>query len=213
MKNSMPFNVEPFNIGYQHRGLDKEATEESKSIVKETYRALKKRKKFFNFQLSFNPMEGHVLHPWNRDEKSEDAIVIKKMKSNPTMKFCGLSFTAKHGYEYKAVLNVPIIRRLVILRSMLNSRYSDIRREHKLSVEDVASMYCEDYYEEYKKTHKPVPNELTVAWYGAIAITSLFYIFMAWIMYIVSPTLTFTMIGIHGVVFAVYLIYLTFNKF
>ena len=43
MKNNVPFNVEPFNIGYQHKGLDKEATEESKSIVKETYHALKKR--------------------------------------------------------------------------------------------------------------------------------------------------------------------------
>lgn len=203
----------PFNIGYQHRGLDKEATEESKSIVKETYRALKKRKKFFNFQLSFNPMGGHVLHPWNRDEKSEDAIVIRNMKRNPTMKFCGLSFVAKHGHEDKAVINVPLIRRLVILRSMLYGRYSDIRREHKLSVEDVSSMYCEDYMEEYKKNHKPIPNELTVAWYGAIVITSISYITMMWVLYIVSPILTFTLLGMHSIVFAFYLIYLTFNKF
>jgi hypothetical protein len=206
-------NNTPFNIGYQNKGLSNEATEESKAIVKETYRALKKRKKFFNFQLSFNPMEGHVLSPWNRDEKSEDAIVIRNMKINPTMKFCGLSFMAKHGYEYKAVLNVPIIRRLVILRSMLDSSYNNIRREHKVSIKDVASMYCEDYYEEYKKTHKPVPNELTVAWYGAIAITSIFYITMMWVLYIVSPILTFTLLLMHSVVFAFYLIYLTFNKF
>lgn len=206
-------NNTPFNIGYQHTGLSSEATEESKAIVKETYRALKKRKKFFNYQLSFNPMEGHILKPFVRDEDSEDAIVTRNMKTNPVIKFCGLSFMVKHGHEHKAAINVPLIRRLVILRSMLYSRYSDIRKKHKLSVEDVTSMYCEDYMEEYKKTHKPLPNELTVTWYGAIAITSLFYIFMVWILYMVSPALTYTMIGLHVIVFAVFLGYLTFNKF
>ena len=141
-------NSTSFNIGYQHRGLNKEATEESKTIVKDTYRSLKKRKKFFNFQLSFNPMEGHILRPWNRDEKTEDAIVVKSMRSKPTMQFCGLTFIPKHGYEYKAALDVPIIRRLAILRSMLRSRYSDIPRIHKLSVADVLSVSCEDYFEE-----------------------------------------------------------------
>ena len=206
-------NRDSFNIGYQHKGLSKEATEESKTIVKETYRALKKRNKFFNFQLSFNPMQGHVLHPWNRDEKTEDAIAIKSIKSKPTIQFCGLSFIPRHGHEYKAVLNIPIIRKLTILRSMLSSRYSEIPRIHKLSVADVSSIYCEDYFEEYKKVHKPVMNELSFAWYLAIGITGLFYATMIWLLYLVSPSLAFTVLFIHSIVIAVYLVYFSFNKF
>ena len=206
-------NKSSFNIGYQHRGLNKEATEESKTIVKETYRSLKKRNKFFNFQLSFNPMEGHILRPWNRDEKTEDAIVVKSVRCKPTMQFCGLTFIPKHGYESKAVLDIPIIRKLAILRSMLSSRYSDIPRIHKLSVEDVLSVSCEDYFEEYKKAHKPVINELTFGWYLAMGITGLFYATMIWLLYLVSPSLVFTVLSIHFIVIAVYLVYFLFNKF
>jgi hypothetical protein len=135
------------------------------------------------------------------------------MKSHPTIKFCGLSFMAKHGYEYKAVLNVPIIRRLAILRSMLSNRYSDIPREHKLSIEDVLSIHCEDYFEEYKKVHKPVINELTFAWYLAMGITGLFYATMIWLLYLVSPGLAFTLLSIHCIVISVFLAFFTFNKF
>ena len=208
-------NKDSFNIAYQDKGLDKRATEESAAIVKDTYRALKKRNKFFNFQLSFKPLQGHVLDSFIHERRSETDFAAKNLSSTPVIKFCGLTYKLRKGVGRNIAVEVPIIRRLAIIRSMLYDNIGTFNSHspRMLTKEDVLSAFAEDYYEKHNKGKKKLPNELTVSWYIAIGLTCIFYALMIWALYQASPILAKSLLLLHIPVLFVYMIYTCFNKF
>ena len=206
-------NKEPFNIAYQSKGLDKNATEESTAVVKDTYRSLKKRNKFFNFQASFFPLQGHVTNSWTSKKASENAIVADNLNSAPYIKFCGITYKIRKARGLIVATEVPIIRKLSILRSMLIGTNNFLPFGNKISKEDVLTAYAEDYYEKINQGRKILPNELMVSWYAGIVLTCIFYGLIIWALYMVSPLLALSLLMLHIPILIVYTLYVTFNKF
>jgi len=199
------------NIGYNRKGLDANASEESKQVVKDTYLALKKRKKFFNFQLSFNPMQGII--PTSITHYKDYVCELYRFKLDEN--FCGLRYQAKDNSSTKRLLSVvPFLRNLVILKEMLSEvRYSNTPDCDKIKKQYVVDVYSEDYFKNYSKNHKILPNPLMVSWFIGIALTCIFYVLMIIGLYQLSPFITFSMLVLHASVFGAFGIYTFFNKF
>lgn len=199
------------NIGYNRKGLDDNASEESKQIVKDTYLALKKRKKFFNFQLSFNPMQGIIPTSITHYKDYVSELVCYTLD----VSFCGLRYRAKDKSSSKMLVRVvPILRSITILKEMLRGvGNSDTPDCDKIKKQDVIDAYCEQHFENYRKTHKILPNQLMISWLIGIPITCIFYILLIIGLYSLYPHIAFIMLLLHTCVFGAYGIYTSINKF
>ena len=199
------------NIGYNRKGLDTCASEESKQVVKDTYRALKRKKKFFNFQLSFNPMQGIVV-PSSITHRND--YVSELVREPMDINFCGLRLRVKNISETKRMLRiVPFLRNITLLDCMLSEvRRSNTPFRDKINRQYVIDSYTEQYFENYRKTSKTLPNPLMISWFIGIAITCVFYVFMLIMLYKFSPYIAIMMLLLHTSVFGAYSIYTSFNK-
>lgn len=189
---------ENYHIAYNSKGLADDAIEETEKIVKDTYRALKDKNKFFNFQISFNPLTGISKKEWRIARDFPNMLI----PSHAAFKVCGLTITTKKPGGKAQVIKSSLLTNLVILKSMLNSDEHHFYKSKSiekmtLTINDVLSIYAERYFKEYKKTHKIQPNELVISWLTAIIITCVYYVFMIWVLVKVSPLIASSMLIFH----------------
>ena len=156
---------------------------------------------FFNFQLSFKPMQGVKLYYHPLDEY---VLKLSDAKHNEIL-FLNLMWKCNSSKKVrKTMTKSSFFRNYLLLHHMLNHTTNNVSDDYKLTTQEVVDIYARYYFEKYKETHKILPNPMMIAWLISIAITLVFYILLVLILCKISPLIALFMVSFNAMVFFFY---------
>ena len=194
------------NIGYSKKGIYKDATKQSIQIVKDVYRALKEKKKFYDFQCNVNPLRG-----------------IKRNSSEIRMplefEFCGLTYDTRriaHGNISKSRLfdNLKLLRTMLIKSGCTPWVSESIRDSEtdKISYYDIMTIYAESYLKRHKDGRKMPINYLTFMFRFSSVTSCIFYAANVFVIFHMFKAIALVMVMMHMVVICLAICYFyTYN--
>lgn len=168
-------------------GISSTATERSRGLIKDVYYAMKRKKLFYQFQKSFEPMKGmsaadeHYLVDVDRVRKGEN-LIFKNIKYRPNI-------DGEERHIPKLWYDLVMISRMLHLknewspRNFIDEYFEEGERYYSMTRTEVLGHYVDLVFNDYEKTHKLKPTgisfEFLFGMIGMLLFTIALFAFLA----------------------------------